>query len=76
MKQLIGIVTSTGLLKTAIIKVDRLWQHPLYKKKVKRSKKYAVHDEIGVKENQMVKIIETRPISKTKKWKILEVIKK
>lgn len=76
MKQLIGTVVSSRLPKTAIIKVDSLWQHPLYKKRVKRSKKYAVHDEIGLKEGQLVKIIETRPASKTKKWKVLEVIKK
>jgi len=76
MKQTIGTVVSTQNTKTAIVKVDILWVHPLYKKRVKRSKKYACHDEIGVKYGQKVKIIETKPISKTKKWKIVEVIKK
>ena len=76
MKQIIGIVVSAKTPKTAIIKVDSFWQHPLYKKRVKRSKKYAVHDEIGVKEGQVVKIVEVRPISKTKKWKIIKIIKK
>ena len=76
MKQFIGKVVSTPSIKTAIIKVDTLWEHPLYQKKVKRSKKYAALDELGVKKDQIVKIREIRPISKTKKWKIIEVIKK
>jgi len=70
MKKFIGKVISTKPEKTVIVKVDRIWQHPLYKKRVKRSKKYHAHDEIGVKKGDKVEIQETRPLSKLKKWKV------
>jgi len=73
-KQFIGEVVSDKMDKTVTVKVDVLWQHPLYKKRVKRSKKYLVHDEVGVKVGQKVKIGETKPISKRKKWKVIEVV--
>ncbi|OGD63831.1 30S ribosomal protein S17 [Candidatus Beckwithbacteria bacterium RBG_13_42_9] len=60
--------------KTATVKVDTMWQHPVYKKRVKRSKKYLVHDELGVRVGQTVRFGEIRPISKRKRWRILEVI--
>jgi len=76
MKTLIGTVISNKMEKTVGVNVDRLWQHPIYKKRIKRSKHYLAHDELGVKEGQLVKIVETRPISRRKCWKVLEVIKK
>lgn len=76
MKQLRGIVTSVKMDKTAVVVVERKKVHPVYKKAIKSSKKYHVHDEIGVKIGDKVKIAEIRPISKTKKWKAIEVIKK
>lgn len=76
MKELKGIVTSTKMAKTATVTVERWKVHPLYKKRMKVRKKFHVHDEIGVKEGDWVRIRECRPISKTKKWKIVEVIKK
>ena len=75
MKTLIGQVVSDKMEKTVAVKVDVLWQHPLYKKRVKRSKKYLAHDEIGVKVGQKVKIEETKPRSKRKSWQVLEVVK-
>lgn len=72
MKTLEGTVTSTKMDKTAVVTVELRWRHPLYKKIVKRSKKYLAHDELGVKEGDKVKIIEIRPISKRKRFKILE----
>jgi len=76
MKILEGVVTSTKMAKTATILVERFKVHPLYKKRIKVRKKYHAHDEIGVKVGDWVKIQEYRPISKTKKFKIIEVIKK
>lgn len=75
MKRLKGKVLNTKMGKTAVVLVDRLWQHPLYKKRIKRSKKYLVHDEVGVKEGDQVVIEESRPISKRKRFKIIKVIK-
>lgn len=76
MKSLIGTVTSTKMAKTATVEVARIKVYPIYKKRIKVKKKFHVHDEIGVKEGDKVKISQTRPISKTKKWKIIEIIKK
>ena len=74
MKKFTGQVISTKTPKTAKVLVERFWQHPVYKKRVKRSKKYLVHDEIGVKLGDKVVIQETKPISKRKKFKITEVL--
>ncbi len=74
MKKLVGRVISTKQQKTVTVLVERLWQHPIYKKRIKRSKKYLVHDEVGVKLADKVVIRETRPMSKRKRWKIVEVL--
>jgi small subunit ribosomal protein S17 len=75
MKQIIGTVVDTKMAKTAVVLVERFKTHPVYLKRIKVKKKYHVHDEIGVRKGDWVKIGQCRPISKTKKWKILEVIK-
>jgi len=72
MKKFVGRVISTKMAKTATVLVERFWQHPIYKKRVKKSKKYLVADEIGVKVNDKVLIQETRPISKRKRFKIIK----
>lgn len=74
MKKFKGRVISTKMDKTAVVEVGRYQIHPVYKKRMKIKKKYHVHDELGVKEGERVIFGETRPISKTKKWKILERI--
>lgn len=72
MKTLKGIVVSTKMKKTVVVRVDRQWRHPLYQKTIKRSKKYLVHDEIGAKEGDAVTIVETKPMSRLKRWKIVK----
>ncbi len=68
-----GIVVSDKMDKTIVVRVDRVISHPKYKKKIVRSKKYKVHDpENKYKVGQNVKFVETRPISKDKKWIVLE----
>jgi small subunit ribosomal protein S17 len=76
MKTLMGRVTSTKMDKTVTVEVVRVKVHPVYKKRTRVKKKFHAHDEIGVKEGDRVKIQESRPMSKTKRWKITEVIKK
>lgn len=76
MKKFTGRVISAKMDKTATVEVVRLVAHPIYKKRMKRKKKFHAHDELGVKVGDRVVIVETRPISKTKKWKIIEVAKK
>ena len=72
MKALTGIVTSTRMNKTVAVEVRRIWVHPVYQKRIHLKKKFHAHDEIGVKEGDKVKMTETRPVSKTKRWKIVE----
>lgn len=72
MKQFTGEVISTKTPKTAIVKVTQRWMHPVYKKIVKRTKQFACDTaEMSVKEGDMVTIVETRPISKTKHFKVV-----
>jgi small subunit ribosomal protein S17 len=76
MKVFTGQVISKKMEKTATVVVNRVVEHPLYKKRYKRTKKYHVQDEIGVEVGQIVKFIASKPYSKTKKWRVVEVIKK
>lgn len=73
----IGTVTSDKMEKTITVSVETVKQHPLYKKTIKTSKKYKVHDENNeAKTGDIVKIIETRPLSKDKRWRLIEIIRK
>ncbi len=74
MKIFTGKVISTKMSKTATVAVERVVVHPMYKKRFKRTKKYHVHDELGVKAGDRVSFTACKPISKLKKWKIIEVI--
>lgn len=72
-----GIVVSNKMNKTIVVKVERLARHPLYKKTVRKYKKFYAHTEDNSAQiGDKVKIIEARPLSKTKRWRLLEVIKK
>jgi small subunit ribosomal protein S17 len=67
-----GVVVSDKGQKTVVVKVERRIKHPLYKKTIKLSKKYAAHDEESrFKIGDAVEIIESRPISKTKRWQVV-----
>lgn len=74
MKIFVGKVIGTKQAKTATVGVERVTIHPIYKKRFRRQTKYQVHDELGVKVGDRVKFSESRPYSKVKRWKILEVI--
>jgi small subunit ribosomal protein S17 len=72
-----GIVVSDKSDKTVVVQVDRLVRHPMYKKYVRRRAKYTAHDETNsCKVGDRVLIRETRPLSKTKRWRVSEVIEK
>ena len=76
MKIFTGKVISTKMARTATVSVERVVVHPMYKKRFKRTKKYHVHDEIGVKTGDRVSFVACKPVSKLKRWKIIEVIDK
>ncbi len=70
-----GVVVSTKMHKTVTVKVERTMRHPEYSKVVKQAKKYYAHNEgLEVAEGQRVRIVETRPISKLKRWQVIEVL--
>jgi small subunit ribosomal protein S17 len=72
----VGIVASDKMTKTVVVRVDRLVKHPVYRKYVKRRKKFMAHDELGAKIGDKVKIVETRPMSARKRWRVVEIIQK
>jgi small subunit ribosomal protein S17 len=72
-----GTVLSDRMDKTVIVGVERRVAHPLYGKQVTRTKKYYAHDEDGqARQGDTVRIMETRPLSKTKRWRLLEVVER
>ena len=76
-KTRVGLVVSNKMQKTIVVAIDRLLRHPRYKRVIKRTSKLYAHDEknqcqIGDK----VKVMETRPLSKLKRWRVVEVLKK
>lgn len=72
-----GVVVSDKMQKTIVVKIERSTRHPLYKKTIRRYKKFKAHDENNsAKTGDVVKIMETRPLSKEKRWRLLEILKK
>lgn len=72
----IGVVSSDKMTKTVVVRVDRLVKHPIYRKYVRRRKKFMAHDEFGAKIGDKVRIVETRPMSARKRWRVVEIIQK
>ncbi|MBK9013139.1 MAG: 30S ribosomal protein S17 [Saprospiraceae bacterium] len=76
-KSRVGVVVSNKMMKTISVKVERRLQHPLYGKSVKLSKKFMAHDENNdCKIGDKVRISETRPLSKNKRWRLIEVLER
>jgi small subunit ribosomal protein S17 len=76
-QELQGIVTSTKMQKTIVVKVTRAVQHPLYHRVVRHAKKYYAHDESGeAKAGDTVLIVSTRPLSKLKRWRLKQVLQR
>lgn len=72
----IGIISSDKMMKTVTVRVDRLVKHPVYRKYVKKRKKFMAHDDLGAKIGDKVKIVETRPLSARKRWRVVEIIQR
>ncbi|MBA3532418.1 MAG: 30S ribosomal protein S17 [Ardenticatenales bacterium] len=76
-KQLDGVVVSDKMDKTIVVRVERVTRHPLYGKVLKKSKKFQAHDENNeAREGDRVRILESKPFSKTKKWILLEILER
>jgi small subunit ribosomal protein S17 len=74
--QKIGIVTSDKMTKTVVVRVDRQVLHPKYRRYVRKASKFMAHDEKGAGVGDKVKIMETRPLSARKRWRVVEIIQK
>ena len=76
-KQRGGVVTSTKMEKTITVLIERKIKHPIYGKFMKKSKKFTAHDENNeCNEGDTVKIMETRPLSKKKRWRLVEILER
>lgn len=76
-KERTGVVTSNKMEKTITVSIERRMKHPMYGKFVKQTKSFKAHDEKNdAKVGDIVKITETRPLSKTKRWRLVEVIER
>ena len=75
-RRIIGVVTSNKMTKTVVVEITRVFRHPLYRKVVHSSKRVKAHDEIGCQIGDEVQIVESRPLSRDKRWVVESVIKK
>jgi small subunit ribosomal protein S17 len=72
-----GVVVSDRMDKTVVVRIDRQVKHPLYGKIVRRSSKLAAHDEANdAHVGDTVRVMETRPLSKTKRWRVVEIVER
>jgi small subunit ribosomal protein S17 len=76
-KTRIGVVSSSKMMKTITVNVERKVKHPMYGKFIKKSSSFHAHDDLNVAGiGDVVRIMETRPLSKTKRWRLVEIIEK
>ena len=72
----IGIVASDKMEKTVVVRVDRLVKHKQYRRYVRRTSKFMAHDELGATTGDKVRLVETRPLSARKRWRVIEILQK
>jgi small subunit ribosomal protein S17 len=74
--QKVGIVSSDKMQKTVVVRVDRLVLHRKYRRYVRRTSKFMAHDDLGSTTGDRVRIVETRPLSARKRWRVVEIVQK
>ena len=74
--QKVGTVSSDKMQKTVVVRVDRLVRHPKYRRYVRRTSKFMAHDGMGATVGDKVRIVETRPLSARKRWRVVEIVQK
>lgn len=74
--QKVGTVASDKMQKTVIVRVDRSVKHSKYRRYVRRTSKFMAHDELGATVGDKVRIVETRPLSARKRWRVVEIVQK
>ena len=74
--QKVGAVVSDKMQKTVVVRVDRLVRHTKYRRYVRRTSKFMAHDDLGATIGDNVRIVETRPMSAKKRWRVIEIVQK
>jgi small subunit ribosomal protein S17 len=72
----VGLVTSDKMQKTVVVRVERQVRHRKYKRYIRRRTKFMAHDEVGAHIGDIVRIVETRPLSARKRWRVVEIVQK
>jgi small subunit ribosomal protein S17 len=75
-RRITGVVTSNKMAKTVVVEISRRFRHPLFRKVVHSSKRVKAHDEIGCRVGDQVQIVESRPLSRDKRWVVESVVKR
>jgi|SRR5215210_524098 len=75
-RRITGVVTSNKMTKTVVVEITRSFRHPLYRKVVHSSKHVKAHDEIGCQIGDQVQIVESRPLSRDKRWVVESIMKR
>ena len=71
-----GVVVSAKTPKTVVVQVVRLFRHKLYRKTIRRTTAFMAHDELGARSGDRVRIVESRPLSKCKRWRVAEIMER
>ena len=72
----VGVVTTAKMQKSVVVAVERLVRHSFYRKTVRRTSKFMAHDELGARAGDRVRIVETRPLSRLKRWRVAEILER
>jgi small subunit ribosomal protein S17 len=72
----VGLVTSDKMEKSVVVRVERLVRHSKYRRYVRRRTRFMAHNELGAKEGDIVRIVETRPLSAPKRWRVVEIVQR
>ncbi len=75
-RRMTGVVTSNKMTKTVVVEISRTFRHPLYRKVVHLSKRVKAHDELGCQIGDQVQIVESRPLSRDKRWVVEKIVKR
>jgi small subunit ribosomal protein S17 len=75
-RRITGVVTSNKMEKTVVVEISRTYQHRLYKKVVSSSKRVMAHDELGCQIGDRVRIVESKPLSRHKRWVVQEILRR
>ena len=72
----VGVVTTAKMEKTVVVAVERLVRHGFYRKTIRRTSTFMAHDELGARAGDRVRIVETRPLSRQKRWRVAEILER